>query len=886
MARKTTRTRRRFVRPRLMPTDAPLAAEAAGQTAEALWRRGERAEEEFDYEAARGWYREATRCAPAESAAELAGRYATFLVERYGQYHEVAAWLDDEAFDPLAGAESGATSLAQLVALAAHEVDHVRSADLDLVLARELGEPQALTRVAMGMATGGQTEEALSLLLEHRSSLPPLSEASKLLEQLLGDQEAACTQALAEVTAALERRDAVGAEHGLARVDRAWAEHALFRAAQARTLALRTELEAEALRREIEAALDASAFERALTSAQALVQLMPDSEGDRSTLVWIEERLREQARQRRLEQLKSTQAPLEQMRLLVELLQGFGADRDPPPDHATAWALAREAASQSLLSQGAEPYLWTCVRLSQMTAAGELDQVEPLLATLPELWQRMSVVRAATSARNAALRARAQAEDAAIRAEVQALIDAGDLAAARAAAERHGQTTAGRSPTVRALLKTLDGLAQEASRREGLLSEARDRLAAGELFTAGRRIAALAEQGVAAEDIDALRRDLEAAREGALRARPVPPFALKVDQSPIATGVADGRLVIVQGRLWLSVNLETRGLQPFMLPEAWPLAERPGARMAQVDDRLVLIGFSRGRLVRIEQLPGAAPEVVEARPLKELVRGDDRILGTAIEPDAETYMLLSQSSARAGSAATLTRIDARTLDTRDSSRHKPALIGAVGVRHQPGAVLVATSAESRARKAWAAGLLDTSQRAGAAPTLELTQDDLVEPVAFFSRAIAWPEQRRLYASYSVFDVFDAEEVRATPSLLVLKDDRIVFASTDLRRRFAPVEKLIIDHPWTLDTRSGRLWFAALPRQDAEQQDALLLGVDAQRLRADQPVALQGVARVLAIEPVVDGAVALCRLHEGRLAVTRARVDERGEIALTIDALPV
>ena len=101
-----------------------------------------------------------------------------------------------------------------------------------------------------------------------------------------------------------------------------------------------------------------------------------------------------------------------------------------------------------------------------------------------------------------------------------------------------------------------------------------------------------------------------------------------------------------------------------------------------------------------------------------------------------------------------------------------------------------------------------------------------------------------------------------------------------------MERIIIDHAWTLDPAAGRLWFAALPREDHDGTDAMLLGINARSLRPDAPVALDGVARIIAIDAVSDGAAALCRTHEGRHAVARARIDTGGRISLTIDPLPV
>jgi hypothetical protein len=164
-------------------------------------------------------------------------------------------------------------------------------------------------------------------------------------------------------------------------------------------------------------------------------------------------------------------------------------------------------------------------------------------------------------------------------------------------------------------------------------------------------------------------------------------------------------------------------------------------------------------------------------------------------------------------------------------------------------------------------------------------DDVGEQVGAVRKAMGWPQQDRIYASVACIDPFDGRTLHDVPSLVVIRGDRVVFASTDLRRRFAPLERLTIDHAWTLDPVAGRLWFAALPTEGADGRDALLLGVDARTLRADRPLPLHGVARVLALQPVPEGAIALCRGHEGQHTLVRATVVD-GATQLTAHRLPL
>ena len=346
---------------------------------------------------------------------------------------------------------------------------------------------------------------------------------------------------------------------------------------------------------------------------------------------------------------------------------------------------------------------------------------------------------------------------------------------------------------------------------------------------------------------------------------------------PTPTGVHAQRLAIVQGRLWLNVNLQTWGIAPFHLPESYEIDPFPTPRIAAKNDVLRLVGLSKRRLIVIEQRVGDKPTVKAARSLDDLLRGEP-LASLAVEPWANEWSLLTL--AKANKAGRLVRVDPESMEVLSGDRHKPALNGICAVEHANGC-LATTKPEQRVRRSYAMTWLDGSGPARAT----WSQEQLAEALASPKRAIAWPEQDRVFASYNSFVPFEPDKQVSQPSLLVLRGLRPVFASSDLRRRFAPIEKITVDHAWALDPANGRLWFAALPRHDADHDDAMLLAVNARSLRAEKPRALPGVKRILALQPLVDGVAALCRLHEGQLAVARA-VAVDGDLELRLDKLPI
>ncbi|MCO4760167.1 MAG: hypothetical protein KC502_01605 [Myxococcales bacterium] len=872
-----SKRRRGFYRP-AMAAGQPLGQD--GASSEQLWQLGESLEEQFDYEAAQQHYREAVRRSSASDGRDWLTQYASFLVERYGQFPEVAAWLDDAEFKPLDGADlRDGLILPRLVLSAALESGHQRAAKLDEAMAHDHGEPASVGRVSEKLLVAGQQDAARQLLERYEPRLPAFSRAVDLLAQLRLEEDAACEVALARVQLALDEYDAEGARAALELTRAQWSEHARFKAAEAHVASAELRRSSEQLRAQIEQCLDTEDIESAVVAAQSLCALNPDSEGDKSTLA----ALMRQAAARDLEGAlgKAAHADgLERLRILIEVRAQHGEDTVVPPVLSGQWALIGEAFAVLPVDIIRADSLMTVVGLRAALTSGDVAALRAGLGALHGPWKATETAQAAANLIAKADRAAAQQADAACETAVRKHLQSDDLQAAGRLLDARGKDPGADGALLKNLRKELQEVKLRIQQRSRLKMQITDALQAGELFTARRALATLECVDEAGERIsDQYREAVDERCLKELRATPVPPFNLSVDKTAIACTVAGGRLLLVQNRLWLSVNLASRGLAPFQLPEGFPLDQTPAPQLGARDGTARLIGTSKGRLITIEQHEGQPPEVTNARPLAELTRGATHVVSWALEPDGDTLALVVQGK---GGAPVLVRIDADTLDAVAHDRVKPSLAGVTGIRGAPETLIATTTPEVRMKRGWALGRFGES----AHPEKTWSQDEVEEPIAAIRRAIAWPEKERIFASYDTFDMFDVSQVHRNPSLFVLRGDRIVFASSDLRKRFAPMERIVVDHAWTLDPTAGRLWFAALPRQDHGGEDAMLLGVNAEKLRADPPVVLEGVARILAINATDQGAAALCRTHSGKHAVAHARVGDRNEISLTIDHLPV
>ncbi len=898
MARTRSKIRLRdFVRPQLA-AGAALPDGLGGAEPALLWQTGEEAEEAYDFEAAQALYREAVRRASEREAAQWTDRYAAFLVERYGQFDEVAAWLDDGEFDPcVALAHRPPLQLADRVALAATEAGHARAEELDESLAREWGRPQSLARVARRFADAGRREEALCLLEDHSDQLTAADPASQLLAELRDDDMHACRLAVAPALAAAEAGDLDTAAALLDGCRALYGGSGAFRGVESVISLAQGRASAAALRQAIEAALDDEDLDGAIKAARALVDLHAHVDSDTYVLANLERR-----------QLHH------QRRVDLAAAEEVGAATGEAGGAAAAAALVDRYEAQSL-SEAAATRPWLAALIEASAAIGDLarhedavrtlcelvsvwpavrdagtadadlpDRVEALWRALPEAWQVVGVATQVRARAVAATRRRDAERETRLVETTTALIDAGNLEAAASALneETASASEAGAGAEIRALRERVAMLLARQSNTERLVNDFEVALEAGRLFAARRAFEALKGlDGPAADQAAPLGLRWHEHAKRSLRGAPVPPFGHRIGEEPIACGVSLGRMIVVQGRLWLAVNLDSQGLAPFLLPEGFALDPRPTARISTFDGRTRLVGFSAGRLVVVDQPPGQPPEIVDARALTELLRPSEQLVQAGFDVAGGWVSLLSHGEGATKGSVSLTRVSLDGLEVRSQERCKPPLAGATPIEGGDGAWLATTTIAARSRRAWAAARFEATGKQAAS----WDQIELEEPVARFTRAIAWRESQRVFVRYSWHDAFAGDQVYDGPSLLVLRDDRIVFASADLRRRFAPSEPLVLDRAWAFDAVNGRLWFAAVPREDDDQVDALLLGVEATRLRADRPLAIEGARRILAIEAVDDGAAVLARTHDGPLAIARVRRTD-GAPTLTVGRLPV
>ena len=858
--------------PSLLPVQDPGLAKASAAEA---WRIGAKAEADFDFETAHGAYRQAVRASHGGDARAKLLAYAQFLVERYGQFGEVAAWLNSAGFEPEVADDPTSRELTALVGRAAAETNHPRLECLDEALARR-GDAAALQRVAQRHLDAGDRQAAWAVLEPHRARLLPHSAVGMLAEELHQAHQTALHAALLPVTEALLRRDIASARVALQSAAPAFGGSHRFAALRAEVDALDATLAAEAMRDELDRLLDADDLEGALAQAEALAHHAAATDSDRATRDSLAARSAETRRRAAFAAAVGLEAGA-QIRALCGLHQ---ARRDEvPASLLPLWDGIQLACSVMPVTQLANLHVGVLalVELLRADAAGDADAAEAAAKRLPAAFDALPPVAAVSERRAARAETAREAKERATWARAQAALDDGDPELAREILDTQADM---RHPEARALREVADAALVRASQARKLRTDFDQAVRNGRIFAARRAL-----QGLAGLDADSAAwaaekaPEIEERRNRELRGTPVPPFNLKLAEGPTSVGVADGRLIVVAERLWLAINLETRGIAPFQLPDGFGFDGALPARIGSYRGRARALGSSGGRLVAIEAEVGGRPEVVQARPLIELTRGEARILSASLDPSADVLVLLVQP--RGEAMASLVRVDAETFEILSSTRVKPGLSSVAAIEQVPGEVLATTTPEARRKRHDALLRLDGEARTKAS----FRQDDLGDWLAGVRRAIGWPEQDRVYASWTGVDPFDQERITQDPSLLVLRGDRVVFSSAELRRRFAPSAALHVDAAWTLDTANGRLWFAALPRQDAADRDALLLGVDARSLRPDHPVPLNGVERILALEPLHDGVVAFCRLQGGGHCLARAlRAD--GDIALTIDRLPV
>lgn len=868
-----------WLRPRLATPETDL-----GLTAERHTELAAQAEQAYDFELARQHWLSAARMSKALEVAAAVTRYAEFLVERYGQFAEVAQWLDDEQFAAPAERRGPAAELPRLLARAAAEAGHPRSEQLDLQAAA-CGDADAAARAARRLLERGDAAKAQELLEAGAVRWPVPSAAHALLLDLRKQAAERANLAFAPLHEALARGDLAVAQQQLAQLQGDWHASALFAASRAKVLQAELQAQADLLRHTAQQALAAGDWAAALANVKGLTALAVATEADRSWRRFVEDAALGAAAQA-LALTAEQQSQANAWTILAQVIAQYGVRGElsvARPDHPLHLAFAVLSDAQTV-AKGTP----LTARLPALPALASLalepdaqpEQLREWLHRLPAEWLAVGVVQAARRRVDDHDAAQRATEEAAFAEAVQTMLDHDEVEDAAAAlaewSRRAGSTTAALQQLRRDLLQAR----QLHEQRSSSTAEFNSAMSRGAWFHARSLLGDLT-QLLPLERVEALRAELDAVAGPALRGTPMPPGLQKLTQGPLAAAVVGERLLVVQDGLWLGVVLPTLGLQPFALPQGWAIRAEAGVRMAEVAGKVRLVGLCADRLVVVQQASGEPPVIEAAVELRQALRGDDLLLGAGLDPRAPSLCLLSRHSQR-GAATNWTRLDSRTLEVLSHKRFVPALASAQQIDHLPGRhLVVAHSRERQGGQGWALAIIDDD---GTVQT-RWRDAEVGEWVAGLRQVIAWPETERVFASFTHHHPFDPTIIRDEPSLLVLRGDKVVFCSTELRRRFFPSQPLEIDHAWTLDPVAGRLWFAALASDGPAPRDALLLGVDAKTLRPDQPAVLPGVARVLSLMAVSEGVVALCLTHAQTYTVVRG-VLHNSVLELTSHKLPL
>lgn len=548
------------------------------------------------------------------------------------------------------------------------------------------------------------------------------------------------------------------------------------------------------------------------------------------------------------------------------------------PAHTHAWAqVVREALTlaQARELAGSRRAIETLHKLQVAVMQGDMRQARLLRHALPTKWMHGPTGKHAQELVSGGEEALQNEALTALQEQLRALVRQGQIAAALARVDEAGRQLPNAHAILREMREQLGQLAAEAKKNAQLHEKVLHALHHSDFFTARNGFETL-RRSLGDEEAKALELQIESRAGPALTGKMLPPGVQKLKDAPALWAIAHDRLIVVQDTIWFSVNLATGGLQPCALPEQWPILAGPFCRLEDAGDHVRLIGLSVGKIIDIEQIPGQVPKIMRGVDLSELLQGDDLLIGAQIPPNGLTWNLLSRNSKAPQSSHLATYVaPAQWVDSRRKT--VPTLIHLCGVVGADDLALAVAAPQSReyAIAVFAEGM----------PLYKISAAELDEPIIAFRQAIAWPEERRIYASYTLRDPFSDQAV-APPSLLVLREGQVNFVSSDLRKRFAPTEKLEIDAAWTLDAKAGRLWYAAVATEGEQPRDALLLGVQAKNLRPDRPVSLPGMTRILALLAVADGVVAVCRTHTDSYALVRAAMSEQGDLRLTTTKLPL
>jgi hypothetical protein len=798
--------------PLLAPAGAPVAvgpleqlatkaqrAAAAGQVAEAerLWLAT------LD--------RSRTERVRPEQVLTWLGQLAALWLQQ-GRSDKVARWLDD-GWLPGPDLKHGSL-LAATVWTAAQRLEHPRLAALAQHLA-DAGHLGATLAEAQRLRLEKDWRTALRLL--QKIARDPAAQA--LAADIRAEEDAAAVADLAMATQLAEAGLAVAAQTILQNQAERWQQHPRF-------VHLRQQLQQAEQAQQAEAHLDNA---RSAFLAVARGDVEAQAEGAEALARWAD----------------SWPWPPQQP---VELPEAWQA-QIPGSQHLQGWwptICAAHASGQPVVPrQVSLPALHRV--LTQQVTPETRQALRDDLRRLPASWLALPQVQVCRQALEQLEEAGWQATLAALEADLAEALDRDDLALAAQLIDATAADQPLQSRALEPLRKELLTARQRLQRREQL-AQTFEVLLAEQAWFGARRCLQELQHLERREPWQAREVRWLAAVGQRLQGRAMPPGIQKLARDKAVASARFGtRALVVQGDIWLGLQLDSGGLQPFALPSDATL-DAATTRIAWAEDRWVASAVSQGRLLRLEQLPGQPPQITAGIDLGEILQGDDQIVGLLTDPLAVQWAIITRRGE--GPQTHWTRLDGKRLDLLARTKSKPDILHAAPCSGDPTTAWLVPHPKARAGfglgSADLAGTWHTQWRA----------DEVGEPLAGLAQVEAWPAQDRTFARYLSRDPYD-DRLQASPSLLVVKSGRVHFASSELRRRWMPLQPLQLDLAWTLDRTGGVLWFAALPEGPTSAGSCAVLAVDARTLRAQPPVVIPEMAQVRAVLADHGQAACLC-----------------------------
>lgn len=497
-----------------------------------------------------------------------------------------------------------------------------------------------------------------------------------------------------------------------------------------------------------------------------------------------------------------------------------------------------------------------------------------LLARLPAAWRELAAMRAVAAALAAAEAASWEAALAVAEATVGDALDRDDVPSAQSAVDALAAARPQRAKALEPLRREIAQAKQRLQRRDHLRTVFGVQLEQADWFAARRSLSELRHLERAADHEPRVTAWQDAVGD-ALYGQPVDSSeGLARRDQPLRLAKAGSQALIVQGRLWIEVQLDGETLRPWRLPAALAL-EPATTKLAVLDGRWIAAGIGGGQLLRIEQAVDEWPLVTAGVGLGEVLQGDSQIVGLLTPVASEStarWGIVSRAGERA--PVSWTSLDPEELTPLGRSRCKPDWWAVAGdAQGRCWAVPVpAARAGFALAQLGADGSVSHTWRA----------DDVGESIAALTEVLPWPAGERTFARFASFDPYDGR-VSAQPSLLVLRGDRITFASSELKRRFLPMSPEQLGEAWALDADAGVLWFAL---QGAGQSGGGLLAVDARTLRPQQPLLLGPGLQVLSLAASEGDVLALAGSADGGLWLIRATAQDGAPRELTRFGLPL